>query len=177
MDKTFISNFIAQNPNLVEKFKNKKIFIVNNSSFYGRLFEYFFTQIGSELVSGSRENGFDILNKKDVDHFSYKESDIIIYPGVDFTDYKSTDSQIVTSVNLVVGLANLIEKKKESCIFYYFNNNVTDLMYCSAIYSAINLAQSFTKVAKNCYEPYIQIYRENPKYCFIEMIKDIAKKL
>lgn len=177
MDKTFILDFISKNVEFVEKFKNKKIFVVNHTSFYGRLFEFFFTQIGAELICGSRENGFDILNRKDVDHFSYREADIIIYPGIDFSDYKDIDNQVVTSVNLVVGLGNLLEKKKENCIFYSFNSDVTDLLYCPAIYSAINLMQSFIKVTKNCFEPYIPIYRQNPEYCFIEMIKDIAKKL
>lgn len=177
MDKTFISNFIIKNTELIEKFKNKKIFVVNHTSLYGRLFEFFFTQIGCELICGSRENGFDILNRKDVDHFSYREADIIIYPGVDFSDYKDIDSQVVASTNIVIGVANLLEKKKDSCIFYGFNTNVTDLLYHSAIYSALDLVRSFYKTKRNCYEPYIPIYNENVEYCFIEMIRDISKKI
>lgn len=183
MSTLFLYNFVKSNEELARKFSNKKIFIVNHTSFYGKLYDLFFSycnefySINAEVSRGSRENGFDILNKKDVNFWSYRDADIIIYPGVDFSDYKDTDSQMITSINLVTGLSNLLEIKKQDCLFYYFNSNVTDLLYCSAIYAAIDLGRKFLRVNPNCFEPYHPIFKENSEYCLTEMIKDIVKKI
>jgi hypothetical protein len=174
---------LIENKELAQKFKNKNIFIVNSNSFYCKLFADYFKNISKlyglniGLTLASRENGFDCLNIKDVDHHLYKSSDIVIYHGVDFSSYKDTDCEILTSINIVTSIANLLQKKNNNCLFYYFNSNTFDLLNCKAIYSAINLVRTFFVKKNKCYEPAIPIYNDNMEYCFIEMIKDISNKI
>ena len=174
-----LSEFIVKNPEICQKFKGKNIFIVNHSSFYGKLFEKFFSLLGNELVCGSRENGFDILNKRDVDFWSYKEADIIIYPGIDFSQ-DFTDCKIVTAVNLVVGLANLLQYKKDSALFYYFNSNRSDILNFAALNPAIELSEELCKLKNNCVvaAPWgLSICKENAEIAFERMIKEIASQI
>ena len=171
--------FIAKNPEICQKFKDKKIFIVNHSSFYGKLFEKFFKQLGNELTSGSRENGFDILNKRDIDFWAYKEADLIIYPGIDFSQ-DFTENKISTAVNLVVGLANLLQYKKDSALFYYFNSNRSNILNFAALNPAIELSEELCKLKNNCVvaAPWgLSICKENAEIAFERMIKEIAGRL
>ena len=171
-----IQQFIDENLDLCARFKDKKVFIVNHTSFYGRVFEKFFTLLGNEIVCGSRENGFDVLNKKDVDFWFYKQADIIIYPGIDFSE-ENIECKITTSVNLVVGLANLLKYKKDDCIIYYFNSNQSDLLHAESIYSAIDLSHKLCDLKKNTIvsSPWgLSICKENIETAFPRMIKELG---
>lgn len=174
-----LSEFIIKNPEICTKFVGKKIFIVNHTSYYGKLFEKFFTSLGNELVCGSRENGFDVLNKRDVDFWSYKEADIIIYPGIDFSQ-EFSENKISTAVNLVVGLANLIQHKKDSCIFYYFNSNRSDILNFEALNPAIELSEKLCNLKSNCVvaSPWgLSICKENAEIAFERMIKELTSRI
>lgn len=174
-----LSDFIAKNQEICAKFKDKKIFIVNHSSFYGKIFEKIFKQLGNELVCGSRENGFDILNKRDIDFWAYKEADLIIYPGIDFSQ-DFTENKISTAVNLVVGLANLLQYKKDSALFYYFNSNRSDILNFEALNPAIELSEKLCDLKPSCIvaSPWgLSICKENAEIAFERMMKEIAQRL
>lgn len=160
------------------KFKDKKVFIVNHTSFYGKIFEKYLTQLSIkdnlniEIVGGSRENDFDILNKRDVDFWFYKQADVIIHTGTDFDELDKKFSPIAESYNIVCGVGNLLEKKKPDAVFFYINQGIDSVIDNDLIINAIDLSCNFCQLFGNTI--YFNTDKKNVDEEFLFLLKSLS---